>query len=223
VISRLRTKPSLDPIELSDLAGGDEPAGGADAAPALPAAALGSVQQIGYRLALILIGLLALTVIISLPLAIRSIANTWFGELQPTLYDLAADAPMAPVVTGPAAPNRSNFTLTIVNLDPMTSQATIAVSGNRICTTSCPQFDVTFFALDDNATERRGFPPPQPRSRFCRPTGSSASRSPCRSAVSRVCTRSTPMICGLASPSSSLGPAGKLSASLAILCRAGPG
>jgi hypothetical protein len=158
MISRFRARPSLDPIELSGF-DGDEPPAGTAAAHALPSTRSGSVQQTGYRLALILIGLLAVGVIVAIPLALRSIASTWFGEQQPILYDLVANAPVAPVVTGPAAPDRSDFTLAIVNLDPMTSEATLAVSGNRICTTNCPQFDVTFFALDDNATERRGFPP----------------------------------------------------------------
>ena len=53
--------------------------------------------------------------------------------------------------SGPAYIN-----LAVVGLNSETGQATLAISGNRVCAASCPTVHLTLLALDDNATQRLG-------------------------------------------------------------------
>ena len=98
-------------------------------------------------------------VLVALPMAIRSMAGTLFGEQQATLYDLVNGGEVPPVTSAIAAKNQSYANIAIVGLDPATGQATLAVSGNRVCETICPTIELTLLALDDNAAQRRGLPP----------------------------------------------------------------
>ncbi|HEX5497672.1 MAG TPA: hypothetical protein VFX03_00535, partial [Thermomicrobiales bacterium] len=107
---------------------------------------------------LVTIGLLVL-VLVALPFAIRSMAATLFGEQQDTLYDLVNGGVAAPVAGAPAGDNQSYVNIAVVNLDPVTGLASLAVSGNRVCPTVCPKVVLTLLALDENAAQRRGLPP----------------------------------------------------------------
>jgi hypothetical protein len=112
-----------------------------------------------HRAASILtIAMLAL-VLAALPFAIRSMAATLFGDQQAALYDLVNGGVVPPVVAVPINPNESYTNIAVVNLDPVTGLATLAVSGNRVCPATCPTVVLTLLALDENATQRRGLPP----------------------------------------------------------------
>jgi hypothetical protein len=98
-------------------------------------------------------------VLIALPFAIRSMAATLFGDQQATLYELDTGGVATATGAAPANANQSYINLAIVNLDPVAGEATLAVSGNRVCPGACPKVVLTLLALDENAAERRGLPP----------------------------------------------------------------
>ena len=104
------------------------------------------------------LALLAL-VLVTLPMAIRSMAGTLFGAQQATLYDLINGGEVPPVASTIAAADQTYINLAVVGLNSETGQATLAISGNRVCAASCPTVHLTLLALDDNATQRRGLPP----------------------------------------------------------------
>src|SRR5690349_15812297 len=98
-------------------------------------------------------------VVVALPFAIRSMAATLFGDEQDTLYDLVHGGVVPPAVAAPTDPDQSYVNIAVVNLDPATGLATLAVSGNRVCPATCPTVTLTLLALDENAAQRRGLPP----------------------------------------------------------------
>jgi hypothetical protein len=132
-----------------------------DVAPEPPASAASSTaaHQTAHRAGLIATAALLALVLVALPLAIRSMAGTLFGEQAATLYDLVQGGAVPPVVTAPTATDQSYVNLAVVGLDPVTSEAILAISGNRVCAATCPTVSLTLLALDDNAAQRRGLPP----------------------------------------------------------------
>lgn len=118
-----------------------------------------SSRPLGHRLALIATVALLVFVGVALPLAVRSMAVTLFGRQEAILYDLVAGGVVPPVVTVPPRPDQSFVNIAVVALDPVMGVATLAVSGNRVCSAACPTVTLTMFSLDDNAAQRRGLPP----------------------------------------------------------------
>ena len=118
-----------------------------------------STNEKAHRAALIATGAVLILVLIALPFALRSMAATLFGEQETILYDLNTDSVVPPVVTEPITSDRNYVNVAVVNLDPASGQVTLAISGNRTCTTDCTRVDLTLLALDDNAAQRRGLPP----------------------------------------------------------------
>ena len=140
-----------------------EPGPGPDATAAKPARhrarrAAKPKPEIGYRIALGVIALLAAVVIVSLPFAFSSMAGTLLSQQRNPFFDVFTLQQVASTV-GEDTTNRSYFNLGVTGIDPNTGLATLALSGNRSCTTDCPKVVLTFLALDDNASERRGLPP----------------------------------------------------------------
>ncbi len=109
-------------------------------------------------MALIVTVVLAGVVVIALPIAIRSMTLVLFGDQRDTLYDLIHGGVVPPVVA-PTAPDQSYVNIVVVHVDPVEGLATLAVSGNRVCSAVCPTVVLTLLALDDNAAQRRGLPP----------------------------------------------------------------
>jgi hypothetical protein len=116
-------------------------------------------QQSVHRLALVATVVLLIIVVVALPFAIKSMAATLFSGQQATLYDLVNGGEVPLVVAAPTTLDHSYVNIAVVGLDAVTGQATLAVSGNRVCTSACPRVALTLLALDDNATQRRGLPP----------------------------------------------------------------
>ena len=140
-----------------------EPGPGPDATAAKPARhrarrAAKPKPEIGYRIALGVIALLAAVVIVSLPIAFSSMAGTLLSQQRNPFFDVFTLQQVASTV-GEDTTNRSYFNLGVTSIDPNTGLATLALSGNRSCATECPKVVLTFLALDDNASERRGLPP----------------------------------------------------------------
>jgi hypothetical protein len=131
-----------------------------DDAPEAPGGATASPsQQAAQRAALVATVVVMALVVVALPLAVRSMAATLLGEQQATLYDLLEGGEVPPTVDAPVGADQSYVNIAVVGLDPVTGQATLAVSGNRVCAATCPTVTLTLLAVDDNAAQRRGLPP----------------------------------------------------------------
>jgi hypothetical protein len=93
-----------------------------------------------------------------LPFVIRSMVTELGSGQDDTLYDLITGEPLTPGEN--VDPNASEYlNIAAIDLDERASAITLAISGNRVCTETCPDIELTFLALDDDATGRRGVPP----------------------------------------------------------------
>lgn len=111
-----------------------------------------------YRFALVVTVALILIVLATLPFALQSMQEV-HGRGPDPLYDLASGKVVTPATAAAAAAEAAYVNLGLVALDEEIEQVTLAVSGNRNCGESCPSLALTFVALDDDANQRRGFPP----------------------------------------------------------------
>jgi hypothetical protein len=111
-----------------------------------------------YRLALVFTIVLVVVVVVTLPIAIRSMQEV-LGRAPEPLFDLVTGQQVAAETAAAAEEEATYFNLGMIDLDDSTGQLSIAVSGNRRCAQACPALDITFFALDDDADQRRGLPP----------------------------------------------------------------
>jgi hypothetical protein len=94
-------------------------------------------------------------VIIMLPLAIRSMQQV-LGRGTDPLFDFVTGRQIDPTQ---AEQEATYINLGLISLDEVNGQITIAISGNRTCGTTCATINVTLTALDNDADQRRGFPP----------------------------------------------------------------
>jgi hypothetical protein len=111
-----------------------------------------------YRLALLFTVVLVAVVVVTLPIAVRSMQEV-LGRAPEPLYDLVTGQQVAAATAAAAEEEATYINLGMVDLNDSTGVLTLAVSGNRICGDACPGLDITFFALDDDADQRRGLPP----------------------------------------------------------------
>jgi hypothetical protein len=111
-----------------------------------------------YRLALVFTIVLVVAVVATLPLAIRSMQEV-LGRAPEPLFDLLTGEVVSAEAAAAAEQEATYVNLGMVDLDDSTGLLTLAVSGNRLCGDACPALDITFFALDDDADQRRGLPP----------------------------------------------------------------
>lgn len=115
--------------------------------------------QRAHRIGLIVSIVLILLTLLSLPFAASSMSGELFERQDEKLYG-ALDGKLVP--DQPAvldSPNQNYINLAIAAVDEVNGIATLAVSGNRICNAGCKTEEITFYALDDNASQRRGTPP----------------------------------------------------------------
>jgi hypothetical protein len=122
-----------------------------------PATPLPTPHRRWYRLALAATIGLVLLVLAMLPVAIRSMQEV-LGRGSDPLYDLVTGEMVAPATVTTAEADAVYVNVGVVALDEETGQATLAVSGNRTCT-SCAALTLAFLSLDDDADQRRGLPP----------------------------------------------------------------
>jgi hypothetical protein len=108
--------------------------------------------------ALVVTVALILVVLVTLPVAIRSMRDV-LGRGPDPLYDLATGEVVTPATATAAEAGAAYVNVGLVTLDEATGQVTLAVSGNRTCEASCPALTLDFVALDDDADQRRGLPP----------------------------------------------------------------
>jgi hypothetical protein len=123
-----------------------------------PPSVLPTPHRRWYRLALVITILLILMVIGLLPVAVHSMQEV-LGRSTDPLYDMQTSQVVTPEVADATAAEATYVNIGIVEFDEASGLATLAVSGNRNCSTSCPSLNLTLTALDNDADERRGLPP----------------------------------------------------------------
>lgn len=128
---------------------------GATAADEQPAKKQVARPRAGLAATALLVGI----VLVALPFAIRSMVIELLGKQQDALYDLATNEVVPAGVVGIEGPDAHYYNIAVVSITESTGTATLAVSGNRLCSSDCPTLTITLFALDDNAAQRRGLPP----------------------------------------------------------------
>jgi len=125
----------------------------------LPAAPTATEPRQGwFRLALVLSVLLMLAVVIMLPLAIRSMEDV-LGRASAPLYNMVSGELMTRSAAQTAQENAFYANIGVVALDEVAGEVTLAISGNRFCTSTCWSETITVTSLDNDADERRGVPP----------------------------------------------------------------
>lgn len=111
-----------------------------------------------HRIALALTVTLLVIILLVLPIAVRSMQEV-LGRGPDSLYRLATGQIVDEQQADDAQHDGTYVNFGLVGLDESTGEVTIAVSGNRNCTGTCPQIDLLLASLDDDADTRRGLPP----------------------------------------------------------------
>lgn len=93
----------------------------------------------------------------TLPFVVASMVSELRGGPNHTLYDLRDGQPIG-AGEEVAASASEYLNVAIVDLNAVAGSATLAISGNRACN-PCQPKRMTFFALDEDAAQRRGLPP----------------------------------------------------------------
>jgi hypothetical protein len=110
------------------------------------------------RVALLASFVLVIIGVALLPMVIRSMVAELGGGQEDLLYDLLTGEELTP--GDEVDPNAAEYlNIAAIDLDEATGSITLAVSGNRVCSQTCPTVRLTFLALDDDATRRRGLSP----------------------------------------------------------------
>lgn len=112
-----------------------------------------------HRIGLIVSIVLVLLTLLSLPFAASSMGGELFERQDEKLYGALDGKPVPDQPAVLDSPNQNYVNLAISGVDEVDGIATLAVSGNRICNAGCTTEEITFYALDDNASQRRGTPP----------------------------------------------------------------
>lgn len=115
-------------------------------------------RQRWYRVALAVCVLLVLGGVALLPLVLRSIYDEVIDREHNRLFNLKTGQEVMPgAEVDPNAPNYLNIAM--VDLDQEALSVTLAVSGNRVCLDRCPEIELMFLSLDNDASQRRGISP----------------------------------------------------------------
>lgn len=116
-----------------------------------------SPERRWHGLALAATLLLVAVVLGLLPFVVGSMVTEFRGDATVALYDLRDGQPIgAGEEVDPAGAEYLN--VAVVDLDEAAGSATLAISGNRPCV-ECGEKVMTFLALDDDASQRRGLSP----------------------------------------------------------------
>jgi hypothetical protein len=105
-----------------------------------------------FRVAFYLVAALLTLLVITLPLAIRSLANDLYNSVEGTVYPFGGAS-----ASGTAA---NHGHISIVDLDESRLKATIQVSGHRVCPAPCSTGTrIYLFSLGTSEDETAGMPP----------------------------------------------------------------
>lgn len=112
-----------------------------------------------YRVVLVLALLLILAVLVAVPLALNSMGSQIADRQAATLYDFPSGLPISVNSTAISEDTQNFIKIAAIDIDEGTGSITLAISGHRLCKTTCPAVTFTVVSLEDDATVRRAFPP----------------------------------------------------------------
>ncbi|MFM9106058.1 MAG: hypothetical protein ACKOWF_05090 [Chloroflexota bacterium] len=115
-------------------------------------------MRLRARVAMVIVGLLVVTVAVLLPVVLFSLGWS-LQEVQ--------DNPVYNLITGELEANLEALegddvaygNITIQAIDESTRAVTLLIAGNRVCTTFCPAISFGLYSLDNDGAMRRGLPP----------------------------------------------------------------
>jgi hypothetical protein len=106
-----------------------------------------------HRVALALVGMLVISLLALLPLALISVLGNVGGLPYDRVYSLTA-------VDSPPAPSHSRLHLEVIALDPWLQLVTLRVAGHHTCPPGCSwQDQIVFFSLRTDSPAAEGLPP----------------------------------------------------------------
>jgi hypothetical protein len=123
-----------------------------------PPAPLTVQQKLRARAALVIVGLLVLTVAVMLPVVFYSLSNSLRSVEQNPIYNLVTGE-LEQNVEALGGDDSAYVNINITGIDESTRAATLLVSGNRVCVVVCPKISFGLYSLDNDGAMRRGLPP----------------------------------------------------------------
>jgi hypothetical protein len=109
-------------------------------------------------MALLVTVVLVATVLALLPRTLQSIMVELLGEPVRTLYEITPERTIVAVRPERRGDTAMYAATVVANIDEATRVATLRVSGHRACTPTCPGGKLVFFAVEDDAAQRRALP-----------------------------------------------------------------
>jgi hypothetical protein len=106
--------------------------------------------------------LLLVVVVVALPIAFRSMGVQLNDSQVRTLYLFPEGTALSAQTVMDESTSESFYNVAAINIDEGAGTVTLAVSGQRACTTSCPTMQFHLVSLDDDADIRRALPPSVP-------------------------------------------------------------
>ena len=106
--------------------------------------------------------LLLVVVVIALPIAFRSMGVQLNDSQVRTLYLFPEGTPLTAQTVMGESKSESFYNVAAINIDEGAGTVTLAVSGQRACTATCPTMKFHLVSLDDDADIRRALPPSVP-------------------------------------------------------------
>lgn len=116
-------------------------------------------RRVIHRFALLQTLLVVTVVLIALPVAFNSMRSELLGRQERILYQFPGGQPMPDNDETAAPANLSYLNIAAEDLDEETGSITFVVSGHRACGDTCPEVQLTFFSVEDDAHMRRALPP----------------------------------------------------------------
>jgi hypothetical protein len=105
---------------------------------------------------------LLVVVVVTLPIAFRSMGVQLTGSQVRTLYLFPEGTPLTAQTVADESKSESFYNIAAIDIDEGAGTVTLAVSGQRICVTDCPTMKFHLVSLDDDADIRRALPPSVP-------------------------------------------------------------
>lgn len=106
--------------------------------------------------------LLLVVVVIALPIAFRSMGVQLNDSQVRTLYLFPEGTALTAESVRDESKSESFYNVAAINIDEGAGTVTLAVSGQRACTATCPTMKFHLVSLDDDADIRRALPPSVP-------------------------------------------------------------
>jgi hypothetical protein len=80
------------------------------------------------------------------------------GQPENTLYEVTSDRVIIPVQSGRRPDAAVYASIVVAGIDEATRIASLRISGQRACTSTCPPERLMFFSVQDDAAQRRALP-----------------------------------------------------------------